>query len=205
VRCYDDEGFVTVLAHGWQQFKRFVFTYNALLIHAKDFYEKESVNVKLRNNYPYPNVLPVPALALKIFNQLVVDRFQTRLDRVTALLLSKEREREQPCDESLRIILSMFWSVSLRELARMSMSKSGNITFWKETNKHITHNFKVAVNSEDHFRDKILSMLEHHSWRYYTQLYGERLRHLSAIELVMHLERLCKKEERVADYHMPSD
>jgi len=66
-----------------------VFTYFALLIHAKDFYEKESINARQRENHPYPNVLPVPALALKIFNNLVLSRYQTRFEQAAIYLLGK--------------------------------------------------------------------------------------------------------------------
>ena len=92
IRCQDDDAFIATSAHGWQQFKRFVFTYHALMIHAKEFYEKESVNAKQRENYSYPNVLPVPALALKVYTQIILNRYQNRLCRLTVGLLARTRE-----------------------------------------------------------------------------------------------------------------
>ena len=195
---------MTVMTQGWQQFKMFVFTYYTLLIHAKDFYEKESVNAKQRENYSYPNVLPVPAKALTIFTQLILTRYRARLERTTSQLLAVERERESPQDPNLRTLLSIFWSCSLTELGRISISR-GNITFWKEKNRQITHIFKEAYRNEEHFREKILVTLECNSSVHYTQLYQNNLQHLHAFELTQHLDSLCSREEKLAEHHLPSD
>lgn len=57
-------------------------TYNALLIHANDFYEKESVNAKKKEPTKEPNILPVPALSLNLFSKLIIARYQNRIERI---------------------------------------------------------------------------------------------------------------------------
>ena len=85
--------FIATMTAGWAHFKRFVFTYHTLLVHAKDFYEKESSNIKKREPTKEPNVLPVSALSLNLFNRLVIARYQIRIDRICIGLLQNERER----------------------------------------------------------------------------------------------------------------
>ena len=36
-------------------------------------------------------------------------------------------------------------------------------------------------------------------------MYQQKLTHLNAFELTEHLDVLCKREEQIADWHMPSD
>lgn len=85
--------FVTALNSGWAHFKRFVFTYHTLFIHANEFYEKESVNAKRKEPNNEPNILPVSALSLNLFSKMVIARYQSRIDRICVALMQKERER----------------------------------------------------------------------------------------------------------------
>lgn len=84
VRCPDQDAFLTYSSEGWYQYQRFLFTYHALLVHANDYYEKQSVNAQLKlspsKTIPQEqfSVLPVAALGLKIYKQLVLTRFHNR-------------------------------------------------------------------------------------------------------------------------------
>ncbi len=93
IKCQNEDSFTSTVTQGWMQFKRFAFTYHALLIHGHEYYEKESVKAKERNPLNQPTneftILPVPALSLKLFNQLVLSRFTSRLERAALNLLSR--------------------------------------------------------------------------------------------------------------------
>lgn len=84
IKSYDDSIYIQTIIAGWAHFKRFVMTYHTLLIHANDFYEKESVNAKSKDSTKELSILPLPALALTLFSKLIIDRYQNRIERIVS-------------------------------------------------------------------------------------------------------------------------
>lgn len=114
----------------------------------------------------------------------------------------REREQAEPSNAELTLIFEAIWSCSLRELARIAISKDA-IYFHKEERKDYTLFFKDAARNEDFIEQFILSDVARASAQYYADL-SQSLRLLNGVEQMEMIDLKCELEEEIARFHLPS-
>ena len=95
IRCTDDYAFAEVLARRWRDYKRILFSFFALFIHVKEYYEIARVTEFNKNKNQYNKQasdslpLPIPAISVRLFTGLVLKRFESRIKRSVLALLKR--------------------------------------------------------------------------------------------------------------------
>lgn len=97
----------------------------------------------------------------------------------------------------------MVWSCSLRSLARLRSAKE-TISFYKEERKQLTSHFREEYDNEAVVKEYLLDDVLLATATHYRQLYQGSLRLLNSHEQIQLITHYCRREQQLADFHLPT-